>query len=561
METNNPTVLEQPRVAVTAVANQKLWQWVNNNDFYKMLPAPYYSFYNNWVRTWLYWYDGYVPWVHGGQYGLLSTNIATMIVNRAADSVFGGNLMFANARTPTEFTVKDGKRIGKAMDFISNRWAPSVDFKGKVKRAVKDGFAGGFSLLKLNNAGGKLWVDALRADRFYVDKTGDGQIRKVVSLLSFYDSTTDKKEGERYGLIEERRYEQLDFTGKEIPVVEYKIYKTSVQIQYLSQGENFVKWEDLPKKVKAAFKSEYAFELNKPQAMNGFSNLGCYLLLGSDDVSNVPQIGLGESLLANVLTYLYEYDFYNTCFNTDMYLARGRVLVPKQIQSPQARAGAQNSGLDDFLYTKWETPNTDAQKPEAIQFALRAEEWKSARNMLLECIATTIGMSVSTLASYLNDGSNRTAREVSAEENATTLFVENARRRFEAPLNALIADVLRFYGYVDDVEVRWSKSGMTNVTVLVETLSKAVDAGLISRKKAHHAYNYDDDEEQNEEDYKLVEADREQDDYTEQDYMRYLNGDGENPAKPSDDRFGGSGNENPDQGQRRVSQTDPEAGD
>ncbi len=241
-----------------------------------------------------------------------------------------------------------------------------------------------------------------------------------------------------------------------------------------------------------------------PLAMNGCYTLECYLLKGSDDISDVPQIGLGESLLANVMTYLYEYDFYNTCFNTDMYLARGRILVPAALQSPTAKSGTQNSGLDSFLLTKVEAMTTDEQKPDAIQFELRSAEWREARNILLESIATGIGISVSTLASYLADGGNRTAREVSAEESATTLFIENARRRFEKPLNDLIADVLRFYGYTDDVEVRWSRAGMTNTTVLVDTLSKAVENGLISRRKAHDAFNFDDDEEQNAEDYKLV---------------------------------------------------------
>ena len=129
---------------------------------------------------------------------------------------------------------------------------------------------------------------------------------------------------------------------------------------------------------------------------------------------------------------------------------------------------------------------------------------------MLENIATNIGFSVSTIASYLNDGSNRTAREVSAEESATTLFIENIRRRFEAPINELLKAVLRFYGFIDDVEIRWSRAGMTNQTVLVDTLTKAVQAGLISRKKAHDAYNYDDDEEQNAEDYELVEKEEAQ---------------------------------------------------
>lgn len=504
----NALATEQPRMALTAVANQKLWQWVNNQDFYSIIPAPYYPFYNNWVRLWLQWYDGYVPWVHGGQFGILSTGIGTTIVNRAADSVFGGNLMFANARKPLLRKDKgEGKTIGAAMDFITNDWAKGSDFRTKIKRAIRYAFAGGFSLLKLNNSEDGLWLDSLRADRFFVDLNGKGRLNKVIAIASVYERATPNNNGNkgRYCLVEERRYEKIGLFNTEIPVVEYKMYETSVPINYFSVNDNFVKWEDLPKDVREAFKNEYGTcRLNEPKAMNGFEDLGCYLLRGSEDVSNVPQIGLGESLLANVLTYLYEYDFYNSCFNTDMYLARGRVLVPKALQSPQARAGGQNSGLDEFLYTKIETMNTDQQKPEAIQFALRAAEWKEARNLLLESIATGIGISVSTLASYLNDGSNRTAREVSAEESATTLFVENNRRRFEDPINALLRTVLRYYGYVDDIEVRWSKSGMTNTTVLVDTLSKAVQAGLISPKKAHHSYNFDDDEEQNDEDYAEV---------------------------------------------------------
>ena len=46
---------------------------------------------------------------------------------------------------------------------------------------------------------------------------------------------------------------------------------------------------------------------------------------------------------------------------------------------------------------------------------------------------------------------------------------------------------------------------MTNQTVLVDILSRAKESGLISPKKAHDSFNYDDDEEQNAEDFKMVE--------------------------------------------------------
>ena len=503
-------------ISAAMAMNQKTWQQVNNERFYSMLPAPYIMFYQNWVKQWLYWYDGYVPYVHGGAAGLLSTSIGTTLVNRCTDQVFGGNLMFANARKPKLVEEGEGgKKIGVALDFISNTWMKKVNGKTIIKRCAKDALGGGFSLLKLNKRNGELWMDELRADRFYIDKVGE-DIRKCVCVLSFYENTTNKN-ADRYVLVEERRFEELGILGEEIPVVEYKMYSTSVPIQFFSGiQDNCVKWEQLPKDVKRGFKEQYGagVRLNEPQALNGFSNLGVYLMVASDGVSAVPQVNLGESILANIITYLYEYDFYNTCFNTDMYLARGRVLVPKQMQAPNAMGGlgnpsygyanAQPQGLDSFVYTKYESPTNADNKPEPIQFALRSAEWREARDILVQSIATGIGISVSTLASYISDGSNRTAREVSAEESATTLFVENMRRRLEVPINAMLCDVLRFYGYVDDVEVRWTRAGMTNQSLLVDTLARAKEAGLISGKKAHHAFNFDDDEEQNEEDYALV---------------------------------------------------------
>ena len=501
------------RVSAAMAANQKMWQMTSNERFYSMLPAPYIMFYRNWVKQWLYWYDGYVPYVHGGSAGLLSTSIGTTIVNRSADQVFGGNIMFANSKKP-KLTEKneEGKTVGKALDFISNDWIKRVNGKTVLKKCGKDALGGGFAILKLNKRNNELWLDELRADRFYLDKVGD-DIRKCVCVLSFYEGIAEQNE-DRYALIEERRYESVGILGEEFPVVEYKMYKTSVPIQYFTGiQDNCIRWEQLPKHVRSAFKEQYGsgIRLNEPRALNGFTDLGVYLMLASDGVSAVPQVNLGESLLANITTYLYEYDFYNTCFNTDMYLARGRVLVPKSMQNPaMARGGdprypsVQPKGLDEFMYTKYEALNNENNKPEAIQFSLRSAEWREARNILIESMATGIGMSVSTLASYISDGSNRTAREVSAEESATTLFVENMRRRFEVPINQMLKAVLRFYGFVDDVEIRWTRAGMTNQTVLVETLARAKEAGLISGKKAHHAFNFDDDEEQNNEDYALV---------------------------------------------------------
>ena len=484
-----------------------------NNEFYSMIPAPYLGFYQNWVRTWLQWADGFVPYVHGGQYGLLSSCIGTNIVNLVTDKVVGSGIMFKNARKPLSVKInKEGKPIAEALDFFSNDWALASDFGNKIKQAIKFSYAGGFSLAKLNVTDGELWVDCLRADRFYLDITQSGKIRRAVSCLSFYnDMTAENTQGKKYGLIEERYYAKVGLFETEIPVVEYKIYDSSVQIQYFdAERSNFIAWEQLPNKVRKAFKEEYGnMRLNEPQALNGFKDLGVYLFKGSSDISNVPQIGLGESILANITTYLYEFDHCNTAFNTDIYLARGRVLLPKYM-GKDTGGGSSPNGFDDFLFTKTPSQNPEENKPEAVQFNLRAQEWKETRNFILESIASGIKISASSLASYLQGGSMRTAREVSSEEDATTLFVENARLRYTPVINKIIAQVLRYYGYVDDVEVRWSRAGMTNQTVLVDTLTKAVNGGLISPQKAHALFNYDDDEEQQLEDFKKVEESRAQ---------------------------------------------------
>ena len=499
---------DQPRSSLAVVDNQKRFQWVNNNEFYSMIPSPYLGFYQNWVRFWLQWADGYVPFIHGGQYGLLSTGIGASIVNLVTDKVVGAGIMFKNARKPKELKVnEEGKPIGQALDFFSSNWALESDFNNKVKQAIKFSYAGGFSLLKLNVTDGELWCDALRNDRFFLDITQNGKIRRCVSAISFYnDMTPDNKVDKKYGLVEERYYAKIGLFDTEIPVVEYKIYDSSTQIQNLDiERTNYIGWEQLPGRVRKAFKEEYGnVKLNEPQALNGFQDLGVYLFKGSSDISNVPQIGLGESILANITTYLYQYDHCNTAFNTDIYLARGRVLLPKYMQKGDAN-GSSPRGFDDFLFTKLESANPEQGKPEAVQFNLRAQEWKETRNFILENIASGIKISASSLASYLQGGSMRTAREVSAEEDATTLFVENARLRYTPVINKVIAQVLRYFGYVDDVEVRWSRAGMTNQSVLVDTLTKAVNGGLISPQKAHSLFNYDDDEEQQLEDYKKVE--------------------------------------------------------
>jgi transcriptional regulator with XRE-family HTH domain len=131
-----------------------------------------------------------------------------------------------------------------------------------------------------------------------------------------------------------------------------------------------------------------------------------------------------------------------------------------------------------------------------IQPEVRAEQFKALRNLTLENIASAIGISPSSFASYLQDNSNRTAREVSAEESSTTLLVENKRASLINAVNELLEDVRRYYGYPDAVRGEFSKAGQTNYTLLVENAVKIRQAGGSSLEQFVRTINPNFDEAQ-----------------------------------------------------------------
>ena len=165
--------------------------------------------------------------------------------------------------------------------------------------------------------------------------------------------------------------------------------------------------------------------------------------------------------------------------------------------------------LDNFIFTKVDYASTEDKKPEPIQFNLRSQEWVTTRNNLLESIATAIGISPSTIASYLNDNSNRTAREISSEESATALFIENRRKLFAKPINKLIERILLFYGYSDCVVAKFSKSGQTNTTLVTENTISAYNAKLMSQYQAVKNLNPDMSEEELQNEIKRIDKEQE----------------------------------------------------
>ena len=436
------------------------YSFINNALFYPLVPAPYIDFYQRFVRQWFYWYDGYVPYLHVQDNGIFSTRLATTLVKKVAAQINGGKLLLeSNGESTSQENLK-----------FAEKWMEKNDISNKIDSLVEFAAAGGTALLKLNYDGKDLWMQPMRLDNYFIDADWKGKVIDFTGFIQSFTQTIRKDQQNYVFYLLERRYFGDD--GK--PYVKY-IMKRSTQNITTARDYNMsevqeIPYESLPKKVKTALKEQFnGLALDVEQPLPFEDCLGVFIYKFTPHISNLPQLPYGDSLFSTIISYLMSYDYYFSAFNTNMYVGRSRVLMPKAMQNPNnQREHNWNDGLDSFTFTKVPYTNPDDQKPLPLQFDLRSQDWNKVRNIILESIATAIGLNPSTIASYLDDNTARTARQISTEEGATSLFVENKRELLRTPINNMLEEVMKFYSKDPNVVVKFSKAGTTNLRNLVE---------------------------------------------------------------------------------------------
>ena len=493
------------------------YSFINRSPFFALISPEYYDFMNRFVKQWLWWVDGWVPYFHSADNGIPSTRLAGGLVDKVARKIVGGRLMYRNVGKD-----KEGAEETPALSQIAD-WATATDFEETVKSAVRFATAAGTALVKINRGRDGLWTEALRFDSFIpsVDSTG-----KVVAVDCFLRNFTDlgvqKIEAREassitsFYVVERRRFR--DYTRadgsviKDAPVAEYIIKRAGGSIvngQFVSKGDaGEVKFRDLPKMMQRAIGKAYAgIMFDKPILLPFSDHLGVELVKFTESVSGLPELPFGDSFVASIISKLMEWDYYSAAACTDMYLGRGRVLLPKQLQG--ANAGNYNSGLDSFAFTEYQTMSPDGNKPTPLQFNLRAAEWTEIRTRIIQDISIITGLNTSTLASFISDGASaKTAREISTEENETLAYINDKRALMEKPLNRILRLVARYMGLTDTVVLRWSNAYLTNKMMQAELLQLAVAGGFMSKRKAVQEFNVDDDAAEIDEEYNRVVADR-----------------------------------------------------
>jgi hypothetical protein len=473
-------------------AFNQFYGWTTNSQFYMLAPRYLFNFYNMRVRTQDEWLSGWVPNFHNEKLNIFPTGFARQISNKVADIIFGEGLVFESG------DKKNNEN--QALDFMSNVFDAETDLIGTIKDAIGYSVDLGNGLLKLNCDGKDLWVDALAGNRFFVSLDTRGNVVACRSYVNVFTQGMPQrtKEGiknpDSFGLVEDRYYKMVKektILGQEIerkrPVVSFKIFKLNQNgtIFDPNTSDASLGYDDLPRSVQETFRKNYGNVMLKEENVLPLNSLGCYLIKFTKCIKSMPNIKLGESVLTNIINYLPKYDLIESEDTVDIKITRPKVIVPQFMAKNKKEENRIDSYMSSQIYERVPNMSDKDQIPVVFSPALRTADLINEKDEIRKSVADLIGLSVSSLFSHIADSRGTvTATEISSEESNTVLFQKNKRKLLLFELNKMVKEILLFYGYFEEVKIRFSQTGSSNITVNTDIITKKKSAGLISEYQA-----------------------------------------------------------------------------
>lgn len=506
--------------AVQAAVN-KTYTYNNQASLFCVLVPTYLKPYaDKYVRPCCEWVDGYVPEIHYDGSGIVSTRIATALVQGMAKQVVGEKPIFKNASS----------RDCPAGDNIVSycyEIAKNGNFRQAMFAAVAFAMTTGTSLLKLNaTAYHEPWWEAVRLDNCYFLSDFRGNVQDAYFYVRSYADTRPNKENEGFYLVEHRywlkweyakiamgmdgeetKYSVLRKKGELVPMVSYEVYRMKGtilnKVDSPSQAGHGVPWQELPTFMRKALRDDYgALKVGIPQELP-FRDLGVVVCKdGELDISVPTAQCFGKSKIMDVQSDLINYEIGNAYRLRDAYLGKGTLYLPKSLSLSDLNGkGALPYGGNVFSAMP-ETPielmkGVEAESQQAIvkQFELRTTEWQRMCDDALKAIATKWGTTPKALSSYLAQGeAQQTATQIDSEDDMSIAFIEQERSYFIEPFNRLLETTLNFCGKEALAEVSFGNPSLVNKDRLLARTEKEYEMGLIDIEQAVRQTNPDLDE-------------------------------------------------------------------
>lgn len=427
--------------------------FINCSQYYTGLNPFFINYMNTVVRP-------CVAYMSGASDGVVNSglkmNVGYTIKKTAVHLIKGDRVIFEGNDVDTQI--------------LSDTWSSSVNFD-RFYESMIDNLMAGTTIIKLNkDIYGRCVPVSERVDRFYSTTDDCGNVIRIVIFNSLlYTMDFGKAIHNSFWLVEERFFKK----GK--PHVRYKVQAKSgvagQEILPTVHGAGIPE-KDLPEEVRAIVKAKNIV-LNKESALPFRDGLGVWQVTLTANNSCVPGLSMGDPLLYGVLDLLWSVDVVFSGSLTDVILGKGKILVPKryldtvrkdltnmglktQVSSTSdlserilARTDLQNDNDDSFVYVATERDKDFT--PQSVQFDIRSEAYRGMLEIYLRQIVSHCGFAPTSVFPFLQDSSNKTATEVTAEENLTRGTIQSIHQIISPVINRMVNEVL-YQLYLDNGE-------------------------------------------------------------------------------------------------------------
>jgi hypothetical protein len=546
-----PIGVPEWQTSLSSVVNQT-YSYATNMLFCTAVGGYNLDYAYRYVKPSVQWLDGYVPALHWSGSGILSTRIASSLINGLTRTLVGEKLVYK--------IVGDNKdqNAMESLRFIS-KWGEIMQIKKAVKNAIAYSLGIGTSLLKANKRdNGDIWWEAVRFDNCFYLANASNEVKDATFLLRSYTDTRNKKGNTQYFLAEHRFYQcskpeiqknadgtytTLHKKGERKAMVEYKVFRASLSLTNTmsdSNGRSSVKWSEIPQEVRKLIKEDYAtYRIDEPMPL-GFTNLGVEALLTDlGDISIPTGSNFGRGLIVPAIDDFIIYEIAESYLLRDMHYGKGTVYIPQflsigsygsvplkteeeegtsrikpnddpsvikfdgaNVQSKGKQDASMTPMFNDPLgglsnkYEKVPGVNPDEQKIEVAQFNLRAAEWQVIQENALKRIAIKWGSTPKILASFLTQqNAQMTATQIDSEDDIGVAWINQLRADFKPAINRLLETTMNYYGRPHNVDIDFASPSIINKDRILDRVIKKLENRLITMEEAIRELNPDLDEE------------------------------------------------------------------
>ena len=335
---------------------------------------------------------------------------------------------------------------------------------------------------------------------FIVSMNIDASIKQVITEHRFYK-------------------EKKNAQGKKIkiPYQEFLVYDVRIDKTDSNKAtRTIIEDKYISKEIRAAYPD---IVFNKPKEMS-FPTIGVYDVRYTKINKKFFDSDIPEAMFTDATDNAVTIDTSITGKEVEKELGRGQVLVPdfdqgmniNEFITQEAAGGRMMRSLSvsfkDPTFKKYPSRSMEDSKPQNVQFDIRSTEWVSEIDNDTARLCAAVGVSVLDYDPRLLQQGQRTDDEINAMTDITANTVKNFRNINQDKINQLLTDVATFYKLNTKVSIRWSMSAILNPTKNTALVVSQLNAGLLSRKEAIRRVNPDLSNDEIDELYDSVMAER-----------------------------------------------------